>query len=208
MCPPQLSPQCGDNLFIRKRLGKLDHVSQIFRGKPSAELRLQLSPQRGGTLISIFCSFLLEKVDADVSANLPIQRRQRSVHRRRLGFNPRPSRRPGATTSVCAVCKVLAGLRLRVLTLIRHYRGPFTPRSATARNCASSWWISKGPSSLRRTWARKRFGFFIRRLFPGHVHISLTPAPTSRHPTARRARRDCTCSPDSADCRNDTDSPD
>ena len=45
--PTQLSPQCGDNLFIRKNGRKLNHPMQVFLAVTTSKLPLQLSPQCG-----------------------------------------------------------------------------------------------------------------------------------------------------------------
>src|SRR3970282_569749 len=50
MRPAQLSPTCGDNLRVREGLGELQHPAQVLFAKAPAELRLQLSPQRGDNL--------------------------------------------------------------------------------------------------------------------------------------------------------------
>ncbi len=51
--PGQLSPQRGDNLFIRKRRGEPDHGEEISLSKPSPKLRLQLCSQRVHNLLPV-----------------------------------------------------------------------------------------------------------------------------------------------------------
>lgn len=43
--PAQLSPQCGDNSLVGKRLGELDHPAQVLLAEATAVALLQLSPR-------------------------------------------------------------------------------------------------------------------------------------------------------------------
>ena len=80
MRPAQLSPQCGDNLFVGKNFCELDHPVQILCGESPAKLLFQLSPQRGDNLCPILCALLLEDVPTNPAANVPVERDQPGIH--------------------------------------------------------------------------------------------------------------------------------
>jgi hypothetical protein len=80
MRPAQLSPQCGDNLFIGESFRKLDHAAQVLFAKSTPKLHFQLCTQRGHNLLPILGALFPEDVLPDAAAHVPVQGRQRGVH--------------------------------------------------------------------------------------------------------------------------------
>ncbi len=96
MRPAQLSPQCRDNLRIRKCLRELDHPAKVLLFVPSPVASLQLSPQRGDNLGAVFSPSLLEDVLTDAGSNLPVQSGQGHV----CDLSDLPSRRFDQMTEI------------------------------------------------------------------------------------------------------------
>ena len=79
MGPPQLSPQCGDNVPIRKCLGKLNHAPEILFTEAASELAGQMSPHCGDNLLAVFGTFLAENLMIQASPHAPVEHRERSI---------------------------------------------------------------------------------------------------------------------------------
>jgi hypothetical protein len=79
MRPAQLSPQCGDNCFIRECLSELHHAAQVFVGEAAAKLGYQLSRHRGDNLFPIGCPLRAQDFVADAPADLPVERGEAEV---------------------------------------------------------------------------------------------------------------------------------
>jgi hypothetical protein len=82
--PAQLSPQRGDNCFIRKRFRKLHHPVEILLFKASTKFTDQLSRQRGDNLVSVFSTLVPEYLPQDSFPDPPIERSKSDIdgHRR------------------------------------------------------------------------------------------------------------------------------
>lgn len=79
--PAQFSPQCGDNLRIRKGLGKPDKMPQVLGTVPAAVLLRQGVGQSCDDFFPIGCPFLLEEVGVQGVSDLPVKPDQFGIDR-------------------------------------------------------------------------------------------------------------------------------
>ncbi len=82
MRPAQLLRQCRNNLFLRKRLGKLHHAGEVRHLEAAAELPHQILRHRGKDLLPVPGTLSPQNIAADAVAHPPVKQGQGRVHGR------------------------------------------------------------------------------------------------------------------------------